>query len=740
MIAKVIVDISASKVDKVFDYVADDDIKKGQRVIVPFGKRNIEGFVIDTAESSDLDPNLLKPITNVIDSVPLITPAQMHIAEFLKKHMHIGYADSFKLFLPAVFRNGKVKPIFEAELILTNELQAKEMLSTTRSNAKKIISLLQYLIEHGGAKRTYLNQKFGASAVKKIIDAKIVEVKQLEKRRLPSVQNLKSDSVKVILTDTQQHVLESIMDENAKCKKFLLYGVTGSGKTEVYMNVIEQTINDGKTAIMLVPEISLTPQVMMNFKARFGENIALLHSGLSVGERFDEWRRIITGDAKIVIGARSALFAPLKNIGAIIIDEEHDNSYISESNPRYNTIEVASSLQDFTGAKLVLGSATPSLDSYHKAIIGEYTLLEMPERINKKNLPPIKIVDMKNEILSGNNKIFSREMEIALKECIAKHNQAILFLNRRGYSSYIMCNDCGWRATCPSCDVSLVYHKAENLLKCHYCDKRFTVPSVCPICGSKFIKHGATGTQKVVDEIHKFLPDVKVLRMDNDTTSTKNAHEQILTQFRNKEAQILVGTQMIAKGHDFPDVTFVGILDADLSLHQSSFTAPEKTFQLITQVAGRAGRKDKAGEIILQTYMPRHYVYKMASVYDYISFYKREINLREVTKFPPFSRIYRILISSDNEESARIYTMEVARKIKLYSEERKSTLEKNDFYYIGAMRSPVKKINNKYRYQVILRTRIENVDEITEKIYNILDEQKDKNVLAFVEVNPNNMS
>jgi len=740
MIAKVIVDISASQVDKVFDYIADDEIKKGQRVLVPFGKRNIEGFVIDIATTSAVDPNLLKPITSVIDSVPLITPSQMHIAEYLKQHMHVGYADSFKLFLPTAFRNGKVKPIFETELILIDESKAKTMMASTRSSAKNIIALLQYLIEHGGAARTYLNKKFGTNVVKKVIDAEIVDVKQTEKRRLPLAQNIIAEHKTVILTATQQKVLDTIMDEGARCKKFLLYGVTGSGKTEVYMHVIEQTISSGKTAIMLVPEISLTPQVMMNFKARFGEHIALLHSGLSVGERFDEWRRIITGDAKIVIGARSALFAPLENIGVIIIDEEHDNSYISESNPRYNTIDVASSLQEFTSARLILGSATPSLESYHKAIQGEYTLLEMPERINKKNLPPIKIVDMKNEILCGNNKIFSREMEFALKDCIDKHNQAILFLNRRGYSSYIMCNDCGWRAICPSCDVSLVYHKAENTLKCHYCDKRFTVPSVCPVCGSKFIKHGATGTQKVVDEIHKFLPDVKILRMDNDTTSTKNAHEQILSQFRNKEAQILVGTQMIAKGHDFPDVTFVGILDADLSLHQSSFTAPEKTFQLITQVAGRAGRKDKAGEIILQTYMPRHYVYRMASVYDYISFYKREINLREVTKFPPFSRIYRILISSDNEESARTYTMEFARKVKLYSEERKSALNINDFYYIGAMRSPVKKINDKYRYQVILRTRIENVDEITEKIYNILDEQKDKNVLAFVEINPNNMS
>lgn len=739
MFAKVIIDIASSQVDKVFDYaVGDSGAGVGFRVLVPFGKRFIEGFVIELCETTNFDESLVKPIVKILDEDAVVTEEQLFIAKVLKEKYHVGFADSFRLFLPASFRNGKVKTLFEYKIVLENEVLAKEQLAKCRANAKNMIGLLNFLLENGSEKQSKLNAKFGNSSVSKLVSLGVVKKVEEQKQRKPYATMEVGEQKPVELTATQNKVLDAICE--SVDKKFLLHGVTGSGKTEVYMNVIERTLQKNKTAIMLVPEISLTPQVMLNFKRRFGETIAVLHSGLGIGERFDEWKRILCGDAKIVVGARSALFAPIKNLGVIIVDEEHDTSYISDSNPRYSTIEIAKAFADKFDCKLVLGSATPSLETYHLAVEGKYRLLEMKERINKRNLPPIKLVDMKDEILMGNNQVFSRELEMALTECVKKGNQAIIFINRRGYSSYIMCKDCGWRAVCPSCDVSLVYHKAENVLKCHYCDKRFTVPAVCPECGSKYIKQGSTGTQKVVDEILKFLPNAKILRMDNDTTSTKNSHEKILSEFRAKKAQILVGTQMIVKGHDFPDVTLVGIIDADLSLHQSSYQATEKTFQLITQVAGRAGRADKQGEIILQTYMPRHYVYRLASVYDYLGFYSKEINLRETTKFPPFSKILRVLISSENEELAKNFTTEYARSVKNYSDERKSLLGSNDFYYIGAMRSPLKKINDKFRYQVILRIKTEVEQEITSKVFALLDEKKNKNVLAFVEINPSNLS
>ena len=732
--ASVIVDIASSQVDKVFDYIISDDISvsEGFRVLVPFGNRSIEGIVVKISDQTSVVSHKLKNIIKAIDGFSVITQGQFKIAEFLKEKYHIGLADSFRLFLPSQMRSGKVKDLVITELSLASEEEAKVYLSKLKSNATAMRGIIEFLLENGTANQAFINKKFSAGATNKLAEDKVIIKTDKVVFRSPYKELTDEKKPEVVLTQTQQAIVDKITETPAK---YLIHGVTGSGKTEVYMNIIKNVILRGKTAIMLVPEISLTPQVLFNFRSRFDEQVAILHSGLSAGERFDEWKRILMKKANIVVGARSAIFAPLENVGAIIIDEEHDNSYVSESHPRFNTIAVAEFMSESFGCSLVLGSATPSLESYHKAVIGEYNLLEMKERVNKRPLPPLKIVDMGKEIRDGNNGIFSRDLIDALKKTIESGNQAMIFLNRRGYASFLMCKECGWVAKCSDCDVSLVYHRAENALKCHYCGNRFKVFDVCPVCGSASIKQGALGTQKVCEELANLFPNVKVLRMDNDTTQTKDAHLKILTKFKNGEAQILVGTQMIAKGHDFPQVTLVGIIDADVSLHQSSFRAVEKTFQLITQVAGRAGRADKTGEIILQTYAPRHYIYKMAQAYDYMAFYKKESNIREVTLFPPFATIIRILVSGENEK-------DVVSLTKTYYEKMQALQKDNvkDWVYLGVMKSPIGRIQNKFRYQILFRIKPNIEKTVFDYVYLMLDENKVNNVTSFVEINPSNLS
>ena len=499
------------------------------------------------------------------------------------------------------------------------------------------------------------------------------------------------------------------------------------------MHLIERALTEGKNAIMLVPEISLTPQIMANFKARFGEQVALLHSGLSAGERFDEWNRLFAGQARIAIGARSAIFAPLDNLGMVIIDEEHESSYISESNPRYDTHDVATFRARYNSCPLVLGSATPSIESYEKAQIGQYKLLELPVRVNGREMPKIQIVDMMNEIRNGNSGIFSTQLLADLTNAINNKKQAMIFLNRRGYSSFMRCRDCGYIAKCEDCDVSLVYHKEDNRLKCHYCGKQFKVLSRCPKCGSESIKYGAVGTQQVVEKLKEYFPDVKILRMDNDTTSTKNAHQKILSEFKNSLPAILVGTQMIAKGHDFESVVLVGIVDADQSLYQTDYRSSERTFQLITQVAGRAGRSENEGKVVLQTYAPKHYVYKFAANYDYKGFFRKELNIRQTTLFPPFTRIIRILFASHDENYVRD-TLKVC-----YNEIRKLKEDYDqDFIYLDAMKSPIQRIADKYRYQIMMRLKIDRADEIEQKVFDIVNSHSKDTV--YFEVNPQNLS
>ena len=728
MIARVIVDVESSLVDKIFDYSCFDDVKLGSRVLVPFGNRYIEGYVVELSTSTDVPQDKLKSIIKVLDE-QVILPEMLELSKFMIQKYNLKTIDTLRLFLPSGMRNNKIKTLQITNYSLTNDYVSK--LGIVKKSAKNQLAIIDFLQKTKSATSVELNSLFCSSSVKRLEELCIINKFFSQKRRKPQVSEI--ENKQVVLNSLQQNAIDKILAENSKT--FLLYGVTGSGKTEVYMHAIKKILEKNKTAIMLVPEISLTPQVMQNFVARFGDNVAILHSGLSNGERFDEWQRIFSGEAKIVVGARSAIFAPIKNLGLIIIDEEHDTSYYSESNPRYSTIEVAQQRAFYNNCNLVLGSATPSIEDYYKAKNGIFELIEMPVRVNRKEMPKVSIVDMQSEIRNGNSSMFSALLMSKLTKKMEKNEQAILFLNRRGYNSFVMCRDCGYCAKCEDCDVSLVYHKEDNQLKCHYCGKKYYMLSECPECHSKYIRYGAIGTQKVVEELKSHFLNVPIFRLDNDTVSTKNGHEKILSEFAKTKPSILVGTQMIAKGHDFPFVTLVGIIDADVSLHFSDYRANERTFDLITQVSGRAGRSDKQGEVVLQTYCPRHYVYKYASEYNYNKFYEREINLRSVTNFPPFANVVRILITSENEQK----TMENAKNI--YAE---LLLEKNEnpkeFVYLNVMKSPIKRIEKKFRYQILMRLRPDDYSQTMQKIFALTNANKKQDVFVFVEQNPQNLS
>ena len=731
MIAKVIVDILNSEVDRVFDYLADDTIVVGDRVLLPFGNRTIEGYVLELSNTTDVDTTKLKAIIKKLDDFPIIKPELVNLASELKEKFHLRLIDGVRLVVPAQVRNGKVGAIQVKYLSLnSNDNFVDEYFKKIRSNAKNEIGIITYLKSIAKDTFTNLSKKFSNSTVNKLILNGILTETKVKVNR--KVYEVTKESNKVTLSDTQAKVVDTICNNT---DNYLLHGVTGSGKTEVYLNIIEKMLSQDKTAIMLVPEISLTPQMIRIFTGRFGETVAVLHSGLSAGEKFDEWHRLYNGEAKIAIGARSAIFAPLENLGVIIIDEEHDSSYVSDSNPRYNTFDVARLRAKYNNCSLVVGSATPSIETYYQAKNGDLQLLEMPERINKKPMPEIQIVDMCAEFRGGNKTPFSNELMLKLSETVEDNKQAILFINRRGFSSFVMCRDCGHIPQCEECDVSLTYHKEDNMLKCHYCGKRYRMLTACPKCKSTNLKYGGVGTEQVCEQLKELFPNTYICRMDNDTTQNKNSHAKILNDFASHKPSILVGTQMIAKGHDFPEVNLVGILDADLSLYFSDFRASEKTFQLITQVAGRAGRSKIEGKVVLQTYFPKNYVYTLCAKYDYLKFYDKEINLRETTNFPPYATIIRILNTSEQDDKAKSLTHEMFIKLK----EVRVKYGK-DFYFLEAMKSPVTKIKGKFRYQILLRFNKFNETEILEDVYQVLNDYKSKNVTTFVEINPLSLS
>ena len=732
MIYSVIVDLSASEVDRIFDYKGEGYVV-GTRVLVNFTNRPTEGFIVAEKEQSDYDPDKIKEIIRPLDDFPAISKDLLELGKFMRKEYHLRWADVLRLFIPAEMRKSRVKVLSKKQASLKSNDSLDVILSSLKPNATMQRDLVTFLYLNGATLTETVNAEFGNSALRTLIDKGIVETHEIVVRRTP-YKNLKVKPVEARkLLPAQQHAVDTVLADRQG--KYLLHGVTGSGKTEVYLTIIERIVAEGKNCIMLVPEISLTPAVLSQLRERFGDTVAILHSGLSSGERYDEWLRIKDGEAHIAVGARSAVFAPMQNIGAIIIDEEHDSSYISDFNPRYNTQEVANFRAEQNGALLLLGSATPSLGSYYAARHGKLKLIEMPERINKRPLPKVEIVDMTLETRSGNKGIFSRLLKQQLGTTIDKGNQAMLFLNRRGYSSFMMCTKCGYVAKCTDCDVSLTVHRDDNMLKCHYCGKHYYILDKCPNCHESSFRQGKIGTQQIVQLLNEMYPDVKVLRMDADTTQTKESHGKILEAFANGEAQILVGTQMIAKGHDFPKVTLVGILDGDQSLHYSDYLSTERTFQLITQVAGRSGRDKDAGTVVLQTYTPTHYCLQLAAKQDYLSFYKREINLREASAFPPFAEIIRILYTGEKEKDC------IDQLTEQYAE--LTNLKgkySRDFFYMDKMRCPLKRAEKKYRFQILLKLSRDNLEEIIPQIYSVCDGKKRASVTISVERNPHNLS
>ena len=729
MIAKVIVDVAHSEVDRVFDYISIDGVNEGDRVLVPFGRQTIEGFVVGFSSASDLPYEKLKAIVKRLDDFSALSEETLKLAEFLRDTYHVPFALALRQFIPSELRGGKVKE--KTVLIVTlSDIPIEEMISSLKKSATAQIGIIETLAKTKRTGYTELSEKFGSSAIRTLEKRGFLTVTEEKSGRTPYT-SLENSAKDVKLTPEQARAVYGI--ENTDKRTSLLFGVTGSGKTEVYLKLISNTLEKGKTAIMLVPEISLTPQMLRQLRARFQGEVSILHSKLSAGEKFDEWLRLKRGEAKIAIGARSAIFAPLDNLGLIVIDEEHDGSYEAENSPRYKTIEVAEERARLSGAKIVLGSATPSVESYDKAIGGEYYLAEMKTRINGKNLPEFIVADMRQEIRRGNESIFSSDLKSEIEDCLKQGNQAIIFFNRRGYSRQVLCRDCGNVIRCENCDVALNYHKDQGVLKCHFCNATYKMPSACPECGSINLSYNGIGTQKVVDEIKRLFPSARLLRMDNDTTSGKEGHFKILKDFSDKKADILVGTQMVAKGHDFPAVTLVGILDADMSLYFSDYRSGERTYQLITQVAGRSGRADKKGKVVLQTYNPDNEVLRFAINYDYVGFFEREKAVRKSTNFPPYSLVLRIMVEADDDKAAMEGLKEVYFRVKeVYDRER------DKFTFFNKMKCPVKRIKNKYRYEILMRISPDD-KRLKDEIYNLALKDKKPGVLTYVEENPSNL-
>ncbi len=692
MYASVIVEIGAKSVDKTFTYRIPsfilDKVKIGCRVKVPFGKQLLEGFVLDIFNNLDCNDYDVRDIIELVDLEPILNKEMLELGDKISEITLCSKISAYQAMLPKALKasyktNIKIK---EDKFLVLNcsNVEAREYVSKCRYDKQK--EIVNSVIKNKEVKIDIFN-----SSINTLIKHGIVKIIFKESYRYKH-DNINSDN-KVVLNKEQKDAIDKVVNSIGISKTFLLYGVTGSGKTEVYMNIIDSVINRDMSAIMLVPEISLTPQIVERFISRFGDNVAILHSGLSDGERYDEYRKIVNGDVKIVVGARSAVFAPLKNIGVIIIDEEHSSTYKQDNNPRYHAREVSILRSKFHKCPLVLGSATPSLESMARALNKVYKLLVLKKRASGGNLPLVNIIDMKEEIKKGNY-IFSSLLDKKIKEKLSNNEQIILFLNRRGYSSMLTCSNCGSVSKCPNCDISLTYHKSSGMLRCHYCGYAIPKISVCPSCHSKDLKEYGLGTEQVEEELIKRY-NARVVRMDMDTTSRKGAHEKIIKDFGEHNYDILLGTQMVSKGLDFPMVTLVGVINADASLNVPDFRSSERTFQLLCQVSGRAGRSVKDGEVVIQTYNNKHYSIMYAKDHDYLSFYREEMKLRKQLNYSPYYYIILVNISSrDYEESFR-----EAKKIGDYLRSNLSS----DTFVLGPTMASLFKINNVYHQQCIIK-------------------------------------
>ena len=777
VIAKVIVDVPLMQTDKPYSYQIpsefEDMVEAGMRVHVPFGKGNrlIQGIVVGVSEETNTGEEL-KAIVEVLDYTSVLNQEQFWLADQLRKSVFSYKITILKTMLPSLLNSSYDKilypqpsldPTFKAklfvgktevafssldaadqaqvmrlvrkgDLVLEYQAKDKKQIKTEKwyrvdqerlrelqptARAKKRLALKErLLLEQDEQPLAGLYQYFSREVVAYFIDQGVLEITEREVNRAAAYYEGKEQTQALVLNPEQSKAVETVVSQIGKeSKPFLLEGVTGSGKTEVYLQIIQEVLNKGKTAIMLVPEISLTPQMTERFISRFGQEVAILHSGLSNGEKYDQWRKVERGEAKVVVGARSAIFAPLKNIGAIIIDEEHEASYKQDSNPRYHAREVAVLRAQYNQAVLLLGSATPSLESRARATKGVYELLHLTQRANPAaKIPTVKVVDFRDYIGQNEAGNFTPVLVEAISDRLKKKEQVVLMLNRRGYSSFVMCRECGTVDTCPNCDISLTLHMDTKTMNCHYCGYSKAIPRQCPNCQSSSIRYYGTGTQKAYDELQEIFPEAKMLRMDVDTTRKKGSHAAILDAFGNGEADILLGTQMIAKGLDFPNVTLVGVLNADTSLNLPDYRSSERTFQLLTQVAGRAGRAEKEGEVIIQSYNPNHYAIRFAKDQDYEGFFAYEMQIRRQLGYTPYYFTVGLNLSHKSEEI-------VMKKSHQVMEILHSGLS-DQVQILGPTPKPIARTHNLYHYQIIVKYRFE--EGMTQVLNQILEFTQEK--------------
>lgn len=723
MYVSVLTQIGAKAVDQTFFYhvpkLLENNIKIGVRVRIPFGNMILDGFVLGISDNSSYNNSKIKDIINVIDKEPVLNKEMLLLGKYMSDNLLASLSSCYQVMLPKALKaevKSNIKIKYDRYL---HRIKSIEEIDRYIDNCKyeSQINLLCKLKE-GDILITKMS-----SSINTIIKYGFASIiyEECKRYKYDGISNYK----RVNLTDKQRLVSDTIISSFGKSDTFLLYGVTGSGKTEVYMDVIEKAINNGKSAIMLVPEIGLTPQIVGKFISRFGNVISVLHSKLSDSERYDEYRKITNGESKIVIGTRSAIFVPFNNIGVIIIDEEHTSSYKQDNNPRYSAINVAEWRSKYHNCPLVLGSATPSLESFAKAGNHVYKLLSLTERAGGSVLPIVNIVDMKEEVKKGNF-ILSDILKNKISEVLSKGEQAIILLNRRGYSSTISCRECGYVYKCPNCDITYTYHKSSNNLKCHYCGYSMVLPNKCSICGSDNLKDYGLGTEKLEETLNS-LYKARIVRMDVDTTSKKGQHQKIIDDFGEHKYDILIGTQMIAKGLDFPLVTLVGVVSIDSSLTSPDYRASENTFQLLSQVSGRAGRSENKGEVIVQTFNPDHYAITLAKNHDYIDFYKEEMKIRKILKYSPYYYMVLVSITSKDYELG----FKEANKIGSYI---RNNINK-DSIVLGPTMANMFKVNNIYHYQIIIKYRKD--DSLMKVLKFIIDMQVRNNKIdVSIDFNP----
>ena len=739
---KVIINNPSKQVDRCFDYIANGAMV-GDHVKVPFGKGNklTDGVVIATGDTEYTDK--LKTVDSVKGKI--IDKKRIDLLNWLREKYVCTYYDCLRVILPPGamsskngvyegFGNKKINfAYFTAdEETFDTQMSVLELKAPAQGRVMDILSQVKkipvvYLTEMAQTTAATVKALEKKGFLK--IESEAVERNPLKEKTYEKREALKP-------TPEQKEVIDytvSVMKEN-RYEGILLRGVTGSGKTEVYLQAVREAINMGKRAIILVPEISLTPQMSQRFLSRFGERVAIFHSGLSMGERFDAWDKINRNEIDVVVGARSAVFMPIDNIGIIVVDEEHESSYKSDMSPRYDAREAAEFICRKNNAVLMLASATPSVNSAYKALNGEYTLKQMKNRYNSVNLPDVDVVDMRLELSKGNRSFFSFRLQDEIEKNLKNREQTILFLNRRGFATFVSCRACGYAAKCPDCNIALTYHKYDNNLVCHYCGYTIKNYSACPACNSKFIKQFGAGTEKVEEEIKNLFPQATTIRMDVDTTRGKMSHQKILEKFENEKIDILVGTQMITKGLDFPNVSLVGVLAADMMLYSDDYQAGEKTFQLITQVCGRAGRGKKQGRAVVQTYSPQHRIITCSKNQDYGEFYKNEIAVRKKIQYPPFSDIINIIVSGENVRNVR-------EMIYLISDKTKELLASENVYFsfAGPNPAPISKISGRYRWRLLLKCKSD------EKVRAVLREsvinakKTDDDITVTLDINPNSV-